>query len=159
MHWELLPAQAAFSLRVGSIISGFQAFPAFPQASPKALTLTPRSSCRPSCFTPYPTCHGAFFLTLCRSSLSSTHISALRLHHLAPHLLSSSPKSPPLYCTTISSYLFSSSSILPLLDSQWLGKNSTTGKFKRLTQELVLHSSLAAGQVVAESVMRAVYAA
>ena len=32
-HWELLPTQAAFSLRVGSIISGFQAFPAFPQVS------------------------------------------------------------------------------------------------------------------------------
>jgi replication factor C subunit 1 len=59
MHWELLPAQAAFSCRVGSIIKGFQAFPQFPQ---------------------------------------------------------------------------------------WLGKNSTTGKFKRLTQELVLHSSLAIGQ-------------
>jgi replication factor C subunit 1 len=29
---------------------------------------------------------------------------------------------------------------------QWLGKNSSRGKFKRFTQELVLHSSLAAGQ-------------
>jgi hypothetical protein len=32
-HWELLPAQAAFSARVGSIIQGFQAFPSFPAVS------------------------------------------------------------------------------------------------------------------------------
>lgn len=31
MHWELLPVQAAFSLRVGTLIQGFQAFPAFPK--------------------------------------------------------------------------------------------------------------------------------
>ena len=30
----------------------------------------------------------------------------------------------------------------------WLGKNSSRGKYRRLTQELVLHSSLAIGQVV-----------
>jgi replication factor C subunit 1 len=30
-HWELLPAQAAFSLRVGNAVHGFQPFPAFPQ--------------------------------------------------------------------------------------------------------------------------------
>jgi replication factor C subunit 1 len=29
-HWELLPAQAAFGLRVGSLVDGFQAFPTFP---------------------------------------------------------------------------------------------------------------------------------
>ena len=29
----------------------------------------------------------------------------------------------------------------------WLGKNSSRGKYKRLTQELVLHSSLSIGQV------------
>ena len=28
MHWELLPAQAASSLRVGSIVRGFQPYPA-----------------------------------------------------------------------------------------------------------------------------------
>ena len=40
--------------------------------------------------------------------------------------------------------------LFPSLPSyfQWLGKNSTAGKFKRLTQELVLHSSLAVGQVL-----------
>eukprot|EP01036_Dinobryon_divergens_P022595 gene22595-30862_t len=29
-HWELLPAQSASAVRVGSLIQGFQAFPAFP---------------------------------------------------------------------------------------------------------------------------------
>jgi replication factor C subunit 1 len=29
-HWELLPAQGAFAVRTGSIVDGFQAFPAFP---------------------------------------------------------------------------------------------------------------------------------
>jgi hypothetical protein len=29
-HWELLPAQAAMSVKVGSIVHGFQAFPSFP---------------------------------------------------------------------------------------------------------------------------------
>lgn len=29
-HWELLPVQAAFSVRVGSIVNGFQPFPTFP---------------------------------------------------------------------------------------------------------------------------------
>jgi replication factor C subunit 1 len=31
MHWDLLPVQAAFSVRVGSLLQGFQAFPAFPK--------------------------------------------------------------------------------------------------------------------------------
>ena len=31
MHWELLPIQAAFCLKAGSSIQGFQAFPSFPQ--------------------------------------------------------------------------------------------------------------------------------
>jgi len=31
MHWDLLPVQAAFSVRVGSLIQGFQAFPSFPK--------------------------------------------------------------------------------------------------------------------------------
>ena len=30
-HWELLPTQAAQAVRVGSLTSGFQAFPTFPQ--------------------------------------------------------------------------------------------------------------------------------
>ena len=30
----------------------------------------------------------------------------------------------------------------------WLGKNSSRGKYRRLTQELVLHSSLSIGQVM-----------
>lgn len=29
-HWELLPAQAAFCCKVGSVVQGFQAFPSFP---------------------------------------------------------------------------------------------------------------------------------
>jgi replication factor C subunit 1 len=58
-HWELLPAQAALSMRVGSIVQGYQNFPTFPQ---------------------------------------------------------------------------------------WLGKNSTTSKNKRLTQELVIHTLLRARQ-------------
>jgi hypothetical protein len=33
MHWELLPAQAAATLRVGSMVQGFQGFPTFPQVS------------------------------------------------------------------------------------------------------------------------------
>ena len=37
-HWELLPTQACLSLRVGSFVSGFQAFPAFPAVSLKNLS-------------------------------------------------------------------------------------------------------------------------
>jgi replication factor C subunit 1 len=58
-HWELLPVQAAMSVRAGSIVHGFQAFPSFPS---------------------------------------------------------------------------------------WLGKNSTKTKKRRLTQEIVLHTSLSIGQ-------------
>jgi replication factor C subunit 1 len=32
-HWELLPAQAGLSVRAGSIVNGFQAFPTFPAVS------------------------------------------------------------------------------------------------------------------------------
>ena len=58
-HWELLPAQAVFTCRVGALCNGFQAFPTFPQ---------------------------------------------------------------------------------------WLGKNSTTSKLKRMTNELVYHTLLQVGQ-------------
>jgi replication factor C subunit 1 len=41
-HWELLPAQAAFSARVGSIIQGFQAFPSFPAVSSRVMSIVYR---------------------------------------------------------------------------------------------------------------------
>jgi len=39
-HWELLPSQAALSLRVGSIVQGYQSFPTFPQWLGKNSTTT-----------------------------------------------------------------------------------------------------------------------
>jgi replication factor C subunit 1 len=40
LHWELLPAQAAMSLRVGTTIEGFQGFPSFPAWLGKYSTTT-----------------------------------------------------------------------------------------------------------------------
>lgn len=64
MHWELLPAQAALSVAVGSHIRGFQSYPTFPA---------------------------------------------------------------------------------------WLGKNSSTNKNRRLTQEIVVHTALSIDQVLSVS--------
>ena len=104
------------------------------------------TAAHPSCFLSASGLHHIRFPSIpCLPTGQLTH------HHILSsydHVIISSAFSYSPLSSLFSHYpLFSHTTLLSL--AQWLGKNSTTGKFKRLTQELVLHSSLALGQVTA----------